>query len=132
MFMVDVIKMKGWCVRMKIKCYDAARMVLDEATKQFAPLFDEDAGKVLKLKGECEYIERIADAFGGVSYEIEVNPENFDIKISVSCQDKVIVRSEGIHRSGAKYIDVSIDEDGGDNLICLTFVFDGVWSVCGF
>lgn len=110
-----------------IKCFDVVEMVTTEATEQFGKLLAESDEKKQWLKECCEKIDIIAEQFGGVSYETEVDDETMDITVSLVCgefeTDKSSTVFYGLMRDAKKVTFKSCD-DG----IQINFIFDGIWN----
>ena len=41
-------------------CFNIVKLVTDEASNQFSPLFSENSLKQSRLKSQCDYINKIA------------------------------------------------------------------------
>lgn len=111
-----------------IKCFDAVEMVLDEASKQFAPLFREDKEKKNILKTYCDVIDTIAADFHGESFEVEVDDIKMSVTIKLECQDMIIRSAEHPFYELTRHANaVSFSKGDGDNL-CVGFVFPSIWE----
>lgn len=111
-----------------MKCFDVAKMVIENANEKFSPLWEPDEKTLDIFESYCNAIDALADEFGGVSYEVEVNEENFEITVVLEC-DKAIAQSsehtlyELIKRS-VRY-GFSVSKDG---TLLVKFVFPGIWD----
>lgn len=111
-----------------IKCYDAVKSIIDEATRQFSPIFKEDRIKKEMFKEQCNAIDWIAEQFGGVSYEININDVTMRIMISLVCEEFELDKSCS---DFLKMIDNTLQiafKEVDENYIQIDFVFDGVWE----
>lgn len=111
-----------------IKCFDVVEMVTTEATKQFGRLFAESDKKKKQLKEYCEKVDVIAEQFGGVSYEAEVDDETMDITVSLVCvefeTDKSSTAFYGLMQDAKKVT----FKPCGDSEIQIDFIFNGIWN----
>lgn len=109
------------------KCYDVAEVVIDEATKQFGSLLTVDKERQQELRECCGMVDMLAERFGGVSCEVEVNDETTDIMVSLVCgefeidtiADDFYVLMRKAKRVGFK----SYEEEQ----LQIDFIFDGIW-----
>ena len=105
------------------KCFDVVKMVTDEATAQFAPLFYENPVKLSHIENLCSYIDFLIEKYNGISCDVEINSINLEIKITITFQTNEIVLSKDLvcysqisfHSINHKFID-------------LEFLFPGIWS----
>lgn len=110
-----------------IRCYDAVEMIIDEATKQFSPVFKEDSEKKKKLERYCEWIGFTAEESGGEAYAIEVDDTTMDITVSLTCKEiETAAESSVFYMLLSKTKSFKI-EDIDDMHIKISFVFDGIW-----
>lgn len=111
-----------------VKCYDAVEMVTDEATKQFGSLFKVNAGQEAALKTLCGVIDSMAENFGGISYEVEVNDETMEITISLVCNefetDKEVSEFHKVSACANKVVFKAADSEH----LQIDFVFGGIWE----
>ena len=111
-----------------IKCYDVASMVIEVASERFAPTMKPNADFVRGFTKCCGDIDQLAEEFGGISFDVEVNEENMEITVILECEE-VITEKENhtlyeLIKRTIRY-GFSASEDG--NLL-ITFVFPGIWS----
>lgn len=111
-----------------VKCYDVTEMVVEEATKQFGSLFKVDTKKESVLKDLCEMIDSMAEKFGGISYEVEVDDETTEITISLVCNefetDKEISEFHKVSACANKVVFKAADSEH----LQIDFVFGGIWE----
>lgn len=113
-----------------VKCFDVVSMVTDEAGSQFGRLWEVDKEKELALKKCCEIIDTLAEEFGGISYEVEVDDITMDITVSLVCNEIVVEGAEhGLYSSMqcAKRFAVKRATEG-EETIQLDYVFPGIWN----
>ena len=111
-----------------IKCYDVTELIIDEATKQFLPMLKENEDKKKTLKKQCNAIDWIAEQFGGVSYEININDVTMRIMISLVCEESELDKSCS---DFLKMIDNTLQiafKEVDEDYIQIDFVFDGIWE----
>ena len=112
----------------RMTCYDAAEMVLDEATQRFAPLFRENRENKLILRQYCDALDLLAEEFDGVSFEIDVDEITMEITLTMECGE--IELSSAKHRLfqlAALSKKFSIRHGEGDTL-ALAFTFSPIWE----
>ena len=68
-------------------CFNIVRLVTDEASTQFSPLFIENSLKQSRLKSQCDYINKIANQYNGISCEIEIDSITMEIRIMLTLAD---------------------------------------------
>ena len=110
-----------------VKCFDVVNMVLEEATEQFAPLWQQDSSRAEQLRRYCGIIDSVVDEFGGTCFEVEVDEDTMQIHLELVCQ-KVIFQENSkllsvIRRSAVTRI---VRRNG--NELGIHFVFSGVWQ----
>lgn len=66
-----------------MECFDVVEMVLDEANKQFAPLWKEDVEKKEELRQWCSKIDAFAKVTDAAGYEVEVDDLTLKIYVEV-------------------------------------------------
>lgn len=111
-----------------VKCFDAVEMVTDEATKRFAPLFQENRESKNILHQYCDALDSIAQEFDGESFEVEVDEINMTIGIKLECPDIVIQTKE--HRFcalAARALALKFSHGEGDT-VAVEFVFPSIWE----
>lgn len=110
----------------RIKCYDVAAMVIDEATNQFGSLWKVSRSRLDDLKESCKLIDELSDESNGVSYDVAVNDETMDISVTLECEELVAEnKSHVIYRLMDK--SKSINMFSQDGHLCIKFRFCGVW-----
>ena len=110
-----------------VKCFDVVSMVVEEATKQFAPLWKlhEECNGILGQY--CSVIDSLAEEFGGESFDVSVDDVDMTITVVMECADMVIESKNHkfyIIAQRANSIGFSVSEDGNLNV---KFVFPSVW-----
>lgn len=110
-----------------ITCYDAVGIMLDEATKQFSPVFKEDSEKKRKFERYCDWITLISDGFGGEAYDIEIDDVTMDISIALTCKEIETSKQTPVFYmllSKAKNVELTAVDD---TYIKISLVFPGIW-----
>lgn len=111
-----------------MKCFDAVTMVTDEATKQFGSLLQEDADKKLALQESCELIESLANQFGGVAYETEVDDETTEISVGLTCEEfETDATSSKLYELLERAKKVEFKTSDNEH-IEIVFTFGGIWT----
>ena len=111
-----------------VKCYDVAEMVLDEASKQFAPLFRENGERKQILKSYCEVIDSLAEEFNAESFDVEVDDIKTTVSIKMECQDITITSEQHpLYELAGHAMDVRFSHSE-DDLMVVEFVFPSIWE----
>ena len=110
-----------------VKCFDVVSMVVDEATKQFAPLWKIHEERNSILGQYCAVIDSLAEEFGGKSFDVAVDDISMEIAVIMECDD-IVIESK-THKfytlaQRTKSLGFSVSDDGGLNV---KFVFPSVW-----
>ena len=105
-------------------CFNIVKLVTDEASNQLSPLFSENSLKLSRLKSQCDYINKIANQYNGISCEIEIDSITMEIRIMLTLADKHLALSS-INCPQPVKSEIYLNED---NLICLDFLVPGIWS----
>ena len=111
-----------------VKCYDVASMVIEAANERFAPIWKPDTKFLKGFQACCDAIDTLADEFGGISFDVEVNEDNMEITVVLEC-DEVIIEQENhtlynlIMRT-IRY-GFSTSEEGS---LLISLIFPGIWS----
>ena len=111
-----------------VNCFDVVSMVVEEATRQFAPLWklDKECNRILEQY--CSAIDSLAEEFGGESFEVTVDDIAMTITIVMECEDITIETKTHKFYSltrRSKLLGFSVSENGNLNL---KFVFPSVWK----
>lgn len=111
-----------------VKCFDVVSMVVEEATKQFAPLWKESEEDLKILKEYCNIIDALSEEFGGEAYKVEVDDIKMTVSVSVDCKDILInTKTNGFYALVERAISVGFSAiDSG--AMTVTFVFPSVWE----
>lgn len=113
-----------------VKCYDVAKMVVDEATERFGTGWCVSDDDVSVLEARCKIIDDLARRFNGVSYEVNVDEENTDITISLVCDMfEITDKDDSFFTLVGQSKEFSIEPCDKDSIqLKLDFVFDGIWQ----
>lgn len=110
-----------------VNCFDVVSMVVEEATRQFSPLWklDRESNKILEQY--CSVIDSLANDFGGESFDVTIDDIAMTITIVMECEDMTIESKN--HKfydlaRRSKAFGFSVSEDGNLNV---KFVFPSVW-----
>jgi hypothetical protein len=111
-----------------IKCYDVASMVIEDANERFAPIWKPNTEFLQGFEMCCDAIDIIAQEFGGITFDVEVNEDNMEITVALEC-DEIMVENDNhilykLIKRTIRY-GFSASEDG--NLL-VSLVFPGIWS----
>lgn len=111
-----------------IKCFDAASMVIEDATERFKPLWCIDDEKLNVLKQYCDAIDLLSKEFDGESFEIEVDEITMEISIALECGEIVIESDNHILYDLAKRaVKYGFSPSTKDTLL-IKFIFPSIWN----
>lgn len=111
-----------------LKCFDIATMVVDEATKQFSPLWKINDKNADILKQYCEAIDLLSNEYNGTAINVFVDEVNMTVDITLTCGDLTIENKSHIfYQLAERAISVgfSTSEDGE---LEIKFVFPSLWE----
>lgn len=111
-----------------IKCFDVVEMVTTEATKQFGKLLVENNEKKQWLERYCADMDIIAEQFGGVSYEVEVDDETTDITVTLVCGGFETDKSSTVFYKLMQNAKKVTFKSCNDNEIQIDFILAGIWD----
>ena len=111
-----------------VNCFDVVSMVVEEATKQFAPLWklDKECNRILEQY--CSVIDSLAEEFGGESFDVTVDDIAMTITIVMECEDITILSpAHHFYKLAERSVELgfSVSENGRLNV---RFVFPSVWE----
>ena len=111
-----------------VNCFDVVSMVVEEATKQFSPLWKLDKESNRILEQYCSVIDSLAEEFSGESFDVTVDDIAMTITIVMECEDMTIDSKTHKFYSLAKRskaLGFSVSENGNLNV---KFIFPSVWT----
>ena len=112
-----------------IKCFDVAKMVIEEATNRFAPIFKEVSERKDTLQQYCEAIDDLCNQFGGISYEVEVDEIAMTISIRVDCTDiHISGNNKTFLQLAERAITIAFAPGENSKNIIMEFVFPSIWE----
>lgn len=111
-----------------VKCFDVVSMVVEEATKQFTPLWklNDESNKILEQY--CSVIDSLADEFDGECFDVTVDDTAMTITIIMECSEMEI--ESKVHKfyslvQRSKTLGFSVSERGNLNV---KLVFPSIWT----
>ena len=115
---------------MKPTCYGTAELVLEEATRRFAPLLRVSGDKEQAFKDLCSRVDPLIDSFGCVALEVNVDEETTDISLSLISQDLVLEhgRDNPFFRIVASQDVKAVVFKAEEDELVTTFVLPGIWE----
>lgn len=111
-----------------INCFDTVEMVVEEANKQFAPIWKMNKERYNILKQYCDIIDSLSAEYGGESFEVEIDDIAMTVAITMDCLDMIIDRDNQKFLSLAQRtisIGFSVSEEGN---LAIKFVFPSLWE----
>ena len=111
-----------------VTCFDAVKLVTDEATARFAPLFCESRGKTENLKQSCGALDALAEEFDATSFEVDVDETRMTISVTMECPEILIQQKNHLFYSlAARALSVRFCATT-DDALAVCFVFPGIWE----
>ena len=111
----------------KVKCFDVVESVVEVANERFAPIFTLDEHKYDVLKNYCEAIDDLSDEFDGEYFEVDIDEDTMEVKISLECLDITIESREHVICELAKRSVRMSFSTSGEN-VRVSFVFPSIWK----
>ena len=111
----------------KVKCFDVVESVVEVANERFAPIFTLDEHKYDVLKNYCEAIDDLSDEFDGEYFEVDVDEDTMEVKISLECPDMTIESRDHVFWELAKRSVRMSFSTSGESLR-VSFVFPSIWK----
>lgn len=111
----------------RIKCYDVATMVIDEATNQFGSLWKVSRSRLDDLKESCKLIDELSDESHGVSYDVDIDDRTMDISVTLECED-LITDSKDHTIYSLMNVTKSINMFAHEGNLCIKFKFGSIWD----
>lgn len=112
----------------EMKCFNVAFLVINEATKQFSPLWEIDNEKLDVLKQYCTVIDSIVKEFGGSELTVDVDDIKLTVSVEVVCDDITIQENNhSFYDLVERAISVSFKQSD-DEGVAVKFVFPSVWN----
>lgn len=115
---------------MKPTCYGTAELVLEEATRRFAPLLRVSKEKEQVFKDLCSEVDPLIDSFGCVALECSVNEETTDISLNLISPDVVMEngRSHPFFKIATSENVKAVVFKAEEDELVTTFVLPGIWE----
>lgn len=110
------------------KCFDVAKMVLDEATERFSPLWDIDQERLEIFESYCLGVDSVVEEFDAESLEIEVDEIMMNVSVRIGCPSVIIYSKHHLFYELVKR-SVSIGfKNVNEDLIEISLVFPSLWK----
>ncbi len=111
----------------KVKCFDVAEMVINEASSQFGILWKVDNEKLQRLKENCDLIDELSDDSCGVSFDAFVDEITMDISITLECEELIADNKDHViyHLMDAAK---AINLFARDGNLCIKLRFGSIWK----
>lgn len=114
---------------MQLKCFDIAEMVIDEATKQFSPIWIEDEEKKKIFKQYCDTLDSISEEFDGEAFEVDVDDVKMTISVKFFCSEFTIEdESHPFYALAKRALSMSFMYEKEDRNMSVKFVFPSIWE----
>ena len=111
---------------MVFKSREVAKMVIEEADKQFSPIWESDENSLPGLYQCCDWLDSLNEMFDSESIEVEVDEITMDVSVTIEC-NKVDVENcifRKLIKCAKTYAFFKTTEDK----IEIKFVFHSVWK----
>ena len=110
-----------------LNSFDVAEMVIEEATKQFSPLWSLNAENFDIFKQYCFAFDSFLDEIESNGLEISVDEILMTISVVVFCKNATLMKNSKFFllAERASRVNVSLDEN---NNLKFEFVFPSLWD----
>ena len=113
---------------MKFSSYSVVSMVVDEATKQFSPLYTPVQERMDILKQYCKAFDDIIAKSDGEEFECTVDEISKETSITMVIADLIIEdRKDPFHQLMQRSLSTTIQSAGNDS-IRVKMVFPSLWD----
>lgn len=112
----------------KIKCFDVASEIIEEATKQFSPVWKLNNDNYKIFEKYCNTIDKIIESISAISFGVSVDDISMFVTLSVEC---VTINSESNNDYLSKLIKAASKvkfEATKDGDLMISFVFPPLWD----
>ena len=110
-----------------IKTFDIARMVIKQASKEFADKYKQDDGLTSVIQHICDAIDTFAES-GGIGIDVDVDSETKEIIIGYNFDMCEFHSGDPMYEIMELANDIIIKmSDDIDNAVRLEMRFRGVW-----
>ena len=110
-----------------IKCFDVVSIVVDEATRQFSPLWKVNDKYLSVLTEYCSAIDTLADAYNGTAFTVEVDDVEMTIAITLDCSKLSIKPNNIVSELCKRAIELHLSPSEQGDLEA-TFIFPSIWE----
>lgn len=112
----------------EIKCYDIVKMIIDEATEQFASGWKAEEEKMEILKQYCDILDCLSEEFDCKAFEVEVDDIKMTISIKMFCNEMTIEnKPHPFFELVKRALSVSFAYEKEDDDMSVKFVFPSIW-----
>lgn len=111
-----------------IKCFDAAAMVIEDATERFKPSMSLNTKKLDVFKQYCDIIDDLAEEFEGESFEVEVDEITMEVTVALECGEVIIESSDHMFYELIKRTNRYIFTQSEEGNLVIKFVFPPLWG----
>lgn len=113
---------------MGVKCYEVARVLIYDYVTEHDDL-KINGELISEFKETCSNIDKFAKDFEATGYDVEIDKDTGEIKISVFCGEIIIEdKSHLFYNVLDKAKRVSFKNGDEDDSVIVNLVFDGVFS----
>ena len=115
-------------MKKEFTCSEVTQLLIDEATKQFSPLWIVDNDKYHNLCRLCKSLDLHLEKWGVEAYEVEVDDITMEIKITLECKNQISCILESMIYFAINHNEKYVSRINEDNLNELKFAFPGIWK----
>lgn len=114
-----------------IKCYDIAKMVLDEASETVAAGRQRDAYLERHISDGCSVFDGLAEKYRASAFHAEVDENTLEIRLSMEFEDVSEVEIPNMPASPLSFANRFVTgcrlDDDGFTVLLFDAVFGGIW-----
>lgn len=114
---------------MAFSSYLIADFVIDEANRQFAPLFRINEERLDIFRQYCAALDTFIEEFGGSTLEVNVDEEDMTVHMKMELEELVVddrdraVFTQLVERA----LSMRVEHGDGDT-VCIQLVFPSLWE----
>lgn len=110
----------------KINCTEVVKMILNEASERFAPLWIKNERLFEQAMQTCGILDEFCKTCAIESFEIEVNEITMEIQLAITAEHIVIPRQSIFPLTNASYMEIQPSNES--QTVFLLVWIDRIWE----
>lgn len=112
----------------RIKCFNIAKQVIEEATSQSGGEMQIDDDRYNNFKAFCDKVDIVAGMIGATAMSVEVYEPDFNIGIEVECDEDITDSQHAAIRATLGDIEGVYFANGEEGNYIVGVIHPGVWK----